>query len=46
VAKPSDFQVTKNPDGTFTYAAKKPVKPGVYAFYCVDNQYAWPFQVR
>jgi len=45
-AKPGDFQVAKNPDGTFAYKLSKPMKPGVYALYLGDNQYAWPFVVK
>lgn len=46
VLKPSDITSAKNPDGTYTYKVSKGLKPGFYAFYCADNQYAWPFVVK
>lgn len=46
VLKPSDLPATKNVDGSYTFKLVKPVKPGFYAFYSADNQFAWPFHVR
>jgi hypothetical protein len=43
VMKPSDLQASKNVDGSYTFKASKPLKPGPYAVYSADNQYAWPF---
>lgn len=45
-AEPSDMQSAKNPDGSFTYKVTQSLKPGVYALYFSDNQYAWPFVVK
>jgi hypothetical protein len=44
--KPSDLPAIKNADGSYTFKASKPLKPGPYAVYSADNQYAWPFVVR
>lgn len=45
-AKPAAIQSVKNPDGSFTYKITKALKPGAYALYFSDNQYAWPFIVK
>lgn len=44
--KPADIPASKNPDGSYTFKVSKPLKPGVYAVYSADNQYAWPFLVK
>jgi hypothetical protein len=46
VLKPTDLPGTKNPNGSYTFKASKPLKPGPYAIYSADNQYAWPFLVK
>lgn len=44
--KPSEIQTNKNPDGSYAFRVSKPLKPGLYAVYSADNQYAWPFVVK
>ena len=44
--KPSEISSIKNQDNSFTYSVPAPLKPGRYALYFADNQYAWPFVVK
>lgn len=46
VFKPSDITSVKNQDSSFTYTLPAPIKPGRYAIYFADSQYAWPFVVK